>query len=78
MRCAFAAALCLSLAGCAQAGKFLNDVASGPAQLAAQQDDAKCRSYGASPGDPAYVSCRAQLDAARTASSAAWCQTHGC
>lgn len=29
-------------------------------------DDAKCRSYGANPGDAAYVTCRAQLDAART------------
>jgi hypothetical protein len=26
--------------------------------------DAKCRSYGAVPGTPAYVNCRAQLDAA--------------
>src|SRR5262249_39107989 len=42
--------LCLFLAGCA----------------AAAQDDAKCRSYGSSPGESAYVQCRATLDSART------------
>lgn len=47
-------AVCLALAGCAT-----------PEQLA-QQDDAKCLSYGATRGDPAYVACRAQLDSART------------
>jgi hypothetical protein len=39
------------------------------AKLAAKQDtedDAKCQSSGGKPGDPAYVQCRAQLDAART------------
>jgi hypothetical protein len=41
-----------------------------PKALAAH-DDAKCQSYGAKPGDPAYVQCRAQLDAARTAAIAA-------
>ena len=40
-----------SLAGCASAARL---------------DDAKCQSYGAQPGDPAYVACRSQLDAART------------
>ena len=29
-------------------------------------DDGKCQGYGAKPGTPAYVQCRAQLDAART------------
>lgn len=33
----------------------------------AAADDAKCQGYGAKPGEPAYVQCRAQLDAARTA-----------
>jgi hypothetical protein len=28
--------------------------------------DAKCQLYGAKPGEPAYVQCRAQLNAART------------
>ena len=41
--------------------------ASGCAEHFAQIDDAKCRSYGAEPGEPAYVTCRSQLDAARTA-----------
>ena len=40
------------------------------AQLAAD-DDAKCRSYGAKHGEPAYVQCRAQLDAAHTQADAA-------
>jgi hypothetical protein len=31
-----------------------------------QLDHAKCTHYGAAPGTPAYVQCRAQLDAART------------
>ena len=44
----------LFLAGCAS-----------PAELAAA-DDAKCRSYGSQPGEPAYTQCRAQLDSART------------
>ena len=29
-------------------------------------DDGKCQGYGAKAGTPAYVQCRAQLDAART------------
>jgi hypothetical protein len=33
---------------------------------AAAKDDAKCRSYGSSPGEPAYVQCRATLDSAHT------------
>jgi hypothetical protein len=44
-----------------------------PAAQQAQQaaaDDAKCLSYGARRGDPAYVQCRSQLDAARTQAAA--------
>src|SRR5262245_31144614 len=54
---------CLLAAGCADYY----------AKLAAQhaaEDDAKCHSYGAKQGDPAYVQCRAQLDAARTQTNA--------
>ena len=40
------------------------------AGCAAAKDDVKCRSYGASPGDLAYVQCRATLDAARTQAEA--------
>jgi hypothetical protein len=36
----------------------------------AAEDDAKCRSYGAKIGEPAYVQCRAQLDTARTQAGA--------
>jgi hypothetical protein len=46
--------LCIFLAGCAASAK----------------DDAKCRSYGSSPGESAYVQCRATLDAARTQAEA--------
>jgi hypothetical protein len=49
---------CLLLAGCASPGEI-------KAQFAAQ-DDKKCRSYGAEPGSAAYVTCRSQLDAARS------------
>jgi len=34
------------------------------------EDDAKCQSSGGKPDDPAYVQCRAQLDAARTQAEA--------
>jgi len=53
------AAVLLLLSGCAEY----------KAKMAAEQaaeDDAKCHSYGAQQGDPAYVQCRAQLDATRT------------
>lgn len=42
--------LALLLAGCASR------------QDLAQSDDAHCRSYGAQPGSPAYMQCRAQQD----------------
>ena len=34
------------------------------------EDDAKCQSSGGKPDDPAYVQCRAQLNAARAEASA--------
>jgi hypothetical protein len=46
--------VCLAISGCVSAEKL------------AAIDDAKCKSYGSQPGDPAYVTCRSQLDAART------------
>lgn len=49
-------------------GALLGGCATG-AELAAY-DDAKCKSYGAQPGSPPYVQCRAQLDAARTTARA--------
>jgi hypothetical protein len=50
--------LAASLAGCAGQAAY-------QARMAAL-DDGKCKGYGAQPGTPAYVQCRAQLDAART------------
>ena len=50
----FCVALCAALGGCVSAEEL------------AKIDDAKCRSYGAQPGEAAYVTCRSQLDAART------------
>lgn len=55
--------LLLALGGCA-------DYYAKLAAERAAQDDAKCLSYGAQRGDPAYVGCRAQLDAARTQAQA--------
>jgi hypothetical protein len=56
-------ALTVGLGGCADYYARLR------AERAAE-DDGKCQSYGAKPGDPGYVQCRAQLDAARTQASA--------
>jgi hypothetical protein len=54
----------MKLIACAALAAVLCGCAS-RAEIAAA-DDEKCRSYGAQPGAPAYVQCRAQLDAART------------
>jgi hypothetical protein len=53
----------LAVGGCASDAEI--------AQRRAVVNDAKCQSYGAKPGEPAYVQCRAQLDAARTGAIAA-------
>ena len=47
------------LTGCAEYRAYL-----------AAEDDAKCKSYGAKVGEPAYVACRASMDAARTQADA--------
>jgi outer membrane biogenesis lipoprotein LolB len=60
------AALCAILAGCAPSAEQRLQQTWSQRQL----DDDKCRSYGAKDGDPAYVQCRAQLDAARTGAQA--------
>lgn len=52
---------------------ILSGCAEYRARIAAERaaaDNAKCLSYGAARGDPAYVQCRAQLDAARTQAEA--------
>jgi hypothetical protein len=52
---AWALLLALAVGGCVDGAKL---------------DDAKCQGYGAALGSPAYVQCRAQLDAARTQAQA--------
>jgi hypothetical protein len=54
--------LCFVLAECTVADE---------AKLAQEREDvAKCASYGAYPGEPAYFQCRAQLEDARTVATA--------
>jgi hypothetical protein len=52
---------CLSLPalGCAQ---YEQQRAAEEARAIAANDDAQCRSYGATPGSEAYVACRMNLD----------------
>ena len=64
-------ALALALAGCAQSAEQRMQRIWAQRQL----DEDKCRSYGSKPGDPAYVQCRAQLDAARTQADATAAQS---
>jgi hypothetical protein len=45
-------------------------VLSGCAAQQAAEMDAQCKSYGAKPGTPAYINCRAQLDAAHEQAAA--------
>jgi hypothetical protein len=44
--------------------------AAARAQTQAAADDAKCQSYGAKPGEPAYVQCRMNLDNQRAQAAA--------
>ena len=66
MRNLIALTLALALAGCITAEE---QMAQAKARNNAE-DNQKCLSYGAQPGSPAYVSCRAQLDSARTQADA--------
>jgi hypothetical protein len=61
MRALTIAAFCLALAGCAP---------SADQQSQQQLDNDKCESYGAEPGELAYIQCRSQLDAVRTVAEA--------
>ena len=74
-----------ALGGCAN--KPDASQAQAIAQAHAAADDAKCQAYGAKPGEPAYVQCRATLDNERAQMRAAVanceatgsifnCQTH--
>jgi hypothetical protein len=61
-----AVAICLAVGACAPTAEQRLQQVWAERQL----DEDKCTSYGAKPGDPAYVQCRAQLDAARTGAEA--------
>jgi hypothetical protein len=67
MRAMIVAAVCLAAGGCAPTAEQRMQQVWAQRQL----DEDKCESYGAKKGDPAYVQCRAQLDAARTGAEAA-------
>jgi hypothetical protein len=58
---------CLAVGGCAPTAEQLAQQTWSQRQF----DEDKCESYGSKKGDPAYVQCRAQLDAARTGAVAA-------
>jgi hypothetical protein len=62
MKYAIALIAFLSLGGCGLSQRM--------AEQRNAEDDAKCISYGAQRGDPTYIQCRAQLDAARTQAAA--------
>ncbi len=49
----------VALSGCVTAQERQQQLA----QQLAEMEDAKCKSYGAAPGTPAYIQCRTQLDA---------------
>jgi hypothetical protein len=53
-------AMAIVLAGCANKPDPAQLQAIAQARAAA--DDAKCQSYGAKPGEPAYIQCRVALD----------------
>ena len=61
MKLAFGLCLCLLLTACLTAEERLEAAR----QRNDAQDDKKCQSSGAKPGEPAYVQCRTQLDATR-------------
>ena len=57
---AFLIAMAIALGGCVNHPDPAELQALAKARDAA--DDAKCQSYGAKPGEPAYVQCRVALD----------------
>ena len=69
MKLVIAIMLATSMAGCASEAEV-------KARMAAI-NDGKCKGYGAQPATPAYVQCRAQLDAARTQAIATMAATPG-
>jgi uncharacterized lipoprotein YajG len=67
MKLLFSLCLCLLLAACLTAEERMQAAR----QQNAAQDDEKCQSSGAKPGEAAYEQCRTQLAVARTRSDAA-------
>jgi hypothetical protein len=61
MRVLIAMVALLTLSGCMTAQERAEQVQA----KNASQDDQSCRSYGAAPGTPAYITCRTQLQSAR-------------
>jgi hypothetical protein len=61
MRVLIATVALLTLSGCMTAQERAEQAQA----KNASQDDQSCRSYGAAPGTPAYITCRTQLQAAR-------------
>jgi hypothetical protein len=55
------------LSGCAEWRARQEAAAAAQAQAIGANDDATCRSYGASPGSPAYVQCRMNISNQRAA-----------
>jgi hypothetical protein len=66
MKLLFGLCLCLMLTACLTAEERMEAAR----QQNAAQDDEKCRSSGAKPGEAAYDQCRAKLTAARMRSDA--------
>lgn len=55
----------MTLSGCAEMQAQQQHEANLRVQAIASNDDAQCRSYGATPGSPQYVQCRMQIDGQR-------------
>jgi hypothetical protein len=55
-------ALCATLSGCAAYEAQQQQQRYDQEQVAQQNADAKCQSYGVAPGSPGYVQCRMNLD----------------
>jgi hypothetical protein len=66
MKLLFSLCVCLLLTACLTSEEHMDATR----RLNAAQDDEKCQSSGAKPGEAAYDKCRAQLAAARMRSDA--------
>lgn len=62
----FALLTILALAGCQTDQPGRGELFASKDEIAAK-DDATCRGYGAKPGEPVYIQCRAMQDQRRDA-----------